>query len=142
MDGVLCDYYTAYMDQLSETNPFPQSRIDFFRNLDPITGSIKAYNTLCKYYDVWILTRPSVKNPLCYTEKRIWVENHLGEEACEKLIICTDKSLLKGDYLIDDMPRDNVGNVLNFEGEFIHFNTEKFPNWFSVLEYLNCNEIV
>jgi 5'-nucleotidase len=134
MDGVLCDYMSDYLKYKSDLNPFPQSRVDFFRNLKPIEGSIESFKILSEHYDVWILTRPSVKNPLCYTEKRIWVENYLGEEACDKLIISPDKSLLKGDYLIDDMPIDNVGNVQNFEGEFIHFGSDQYPNWSKVLE--------
>lgn len=44
-----------------------------------------------------------------------------------------DKSLLKGDYLIDD--QGNAGQE-NFEGEWIHFKTEKFPDWKSVVDYL------
>jgi 5'(3')-deoxyribonucleotidase len=52
-------------------------------------------------YDVWILTRPSYKN-INYSEKAQWVLNHLGYDVQEKTIMCGDKSLLKGDYLIDD----------------------------------------
>ncbi|MBL4799464.1 MAG: hypothetical protein JKY50_18835 [Oleispira sp.] len=37
--------------------------------------------------DLYILTAPSVRNPSSYTEKRIWVERHLGLEAAYKLII-------------------------------------------------------
>jgi 5'(3')-deoxyribonucleotidase len=44
-----------------------------------------------------------------------------------------NKSFLKGDYLIDDM--GNAGQE-EFEGEWIHFKTEKFPNWETVVEYL------
>ena len=38
-----------------------------------------------------------------------------------------------GDYLIDDR---TVNCAAQFKGEHIHFGTEKFPNWKSVLEYL------
>lgn len=44
-----------------------------------------------------------------------------------------DKSLLKGDYLIDD--GDNA-NQNKFEGELIKFGSDKFPNWQVVLDYL------
>ena len=51
------------------------------------------------------------------------------------LILSNDKSLFRGKALIDD--RTKYG-VTEFEGEHIHFKTERFPNWESVLEYLEC----
>ena len=136
MDGVLCDFMKDYNKLISKDNPYPQSRINFFKNLEPYSDAVASYRELEEHFDVWILTRPSVLNPLCYMEKRMWVEDHLGIETCHKLIISSDKSLLRGDYLIDDMPRDNIGNVLNFQGEHIHFGTESAPNWEAVLNYL------
>jgi hypothetical protein len=41
--------------------------------------------------------------------------------------------LVKGDFLIDDY--DKNGQT-EFEGEFIKFKTELFPNWESVVKYL------
>ena len=53
----------------------------------------------------------------------------------ERLIISPNKSLLKGDYLIDD---NYTGRFQNeFEGEFIHFGTSEYPDWKSVRKYLN-----
>jgi len=40
---------------------------------------------------------------------------------------------MRGKYLIDDR---EANGVLDFEGELIHFGTEKFPDWSSVLIYL------
>ena len=131
MDNVLCDYKKQYIKYIIEdpTIAYPQSQHGFFTNLEEIDGAIESYRILENYYDVWILTRPSWKNPLCYTEKRLWVENHLSLDHCEKLIICCDKSLLKGDYLIDDLKH-------NFEGESILFGSEEYPNWDSVIKKL------
>ena len=53
------------------------------------------------------------------------------------MIISNDKSLFSGKALIDD--RVKYG-VTKFKGEHIHFGSDKFPNWESVLKYLNCNE--
>ena len=47
--------------------------------------------------------------------------------------MCGDKSLLKGDYLIDDM---NTDKQSEFEGEWIEFGSNKFPNWKTVVDYL------
>ncbi len=129
MDGVLCNYHEAHAKQKTESNPYPQSRYGFFRNLKPIENAIPAFIELNNYFDVYILTCPSVHNPLCYTEKREWVETYLGIEACKKLILSPNKALLKGDYLIDDIVHEG------FEGEHLHFGTE-FKNWNSILMYL------
>lgn len=131
MDGVLCDYKGHFIKMVQENPkiPYPQSQYGFYVALPEIEGAIEAYKKLEEKYDVWILTRPSYKNPLCYSEKRVWVEQHLSKEHCKKLIICYEKSLLRGSYLIDD-------NKYNFEGECILFGSDEFPNWSSVLKKL------
>lgn len=131
MDNTLCDY-SGQFEKMRKLRPeilYPQSQYGFFANLEPLSGAIEAYKTLEEYYEVYILTAPSYKNPLCYTEKRVWVEKHLGLETTPNLIICQRKELLKGDYLIDD-------HLYNFEGELIHFGTAKFPDWERVLQHL------
>ncbi len=133
MDGVLCDFYKPFLQEQSQSNPFPHSRRGFFIELDPLDDAIESFKELEKYYDVWILTRPSPSNTHCYTEKADWVEQYLGHDVLHKTIMCCDKALLKGDFLVDDMVEHGQ---LNFEGEHIHFNTEKFPNWKVVTEYL------
>lgn len=95
MDDVLCDFKTAYEKALLE-NPlinFPQSQYGFFTNLNPIDGAIETAKALeaSGRYQPYILTAPSLKNPLCYTEKRVWVEKWLGFSYVEKLIICSEK---------------------------------------------------
>jgi hypothetical protein len=42
--------------------------------------------------------------------------------------------LLIGDYLIDDR---RFNGASEFKGEWIHFGSDSFPKWRSVLEYLN-----
>ena len=127
MDNTLCDFRTAYLKALvnNPTQKYPQSEYLFFLNLKPIPNAIEAYNWLKERFIVKILTRPSVRNPLCYTEKRAWVEKYLGLDECENLILCCDKTLLKGDYLIDDCDQEGL-----FEPEWEHvkFGTEEFKN--------------
>lgn len=138
MDDVLCDFTGTFYKYI-ERNPgiqYPQSQYGFFANLAPIEGAIDAVNALIKSetYDPYILTAPSIHNPLCYTEKRVWVENAFGLEFVNKLIISPNKSLLKGAYLIDD---NNKGKGQDgFEGELLHFGSEDFPDWKAVREYL------
>lgn len=135
MDGVLVDFATPFLKGKAEnpTQPYPHSQYGFFLKLKPMKDAIESFKELEKYYDVWILTRPSVQNVLCYTEKAIWVRDHLGLETQRKTIMCCDKSLVKGDYLIDDT---TCYGQTEFEGEFIHFGTEKFPDWKKIVDYL------
>lgn len=135
LDDTLADFETSFRYKLTR-NPaikFPQSQLKFFENLDPISGAIEAYHELKKQYHVKILTAPSVHNPLCYMEKRLWVEKHLGFDECENLIIAKDKTLLRGAYLIDDWPQR--GLVVP-EWEHLMFGSPQFPNWSSILKYL------
>ena len=138
MDDTLCDFTWSHSFHTMK-NPevkYPQSQWGFFSSLYPLEGAIEAVNALLdsKEYSPHILTAPSIKNPLCYTEKRVWVGNHLGMEMVDRLIISSHKNLLKGDYLIDD----NISGKGQdkFEGELLHFG-ETFPDWRSIREYLN-----
>ena len=54
----------------------------------------------------------------------------------KRLILCHQKQLLMGDYLIDDR---RFNGASEFKGEWIHFGSESFPNWESVLKYFNIN---
>jgi len=95
MDDVLCDYTGAYQKAL-ENNPkiqFPQSQYDFYRKLKPLKNALTSVQYLNEKsnFEVYILTAPSVNNPLCYTEKRLWVEDHLGFEMVNRLIISPNK---------------------------------------------------
>ena len=57
-----------------------------------------------------------------------------GDPAYKRLILTHNKQLNIGDYLIDDRTKNGAGE---FTGEHIHFGTEKFPDWKSVLDYLS-----
>lgn len=83
-DDVLCDFKSAYEKVILE-NPsikFPQSQYGFFRNLKPVKNSVKSvlYLHAQKNFEVYFLTAPSIRNPLCYTEKRMWIEDYFGLE--------------------------------------------------------------
>ena len=137
MDDVLCEYTKAYHQAIQE-NPkiqFPQSQYGFFRNLEPMKDAISAVNFLRQQstFDLYILTAPSVKNPLCYTEKRLWVEDHLGFDMVERLIISPNKGLSIGDYLIDDH-KSGRGQE-NFKGKLLQFGTPDFENWQKIITY-------
>ncbi len=134
MDGVLCNYAKRYLETISEKNTVPQSQYGFFTSLEEIPGAVEAINLIAEEYDTWILTRPSTKNPLCYTEKRVWVEQHLGMKWVERLIICPEKSLLNGDILIDDF------SWSKFDGIQYLFGSKSYPDWDSILQVLKIKK--
>ena len=80
-----------------------------------------------------ILSTPPWDNTSAWSDKHQWVKKHLGVSAHKRLILSHHKNLNRGDYLIDDRTANGAGE---FQGEHIHFGTEKFPDWKSVLEYL------
>lgn len=138
MDGVLCDFDGAMArgKKRFPELPFPQSRKGFYENLVPLPGALEAMEELLKSsnYMPYILTAPSIHNPLSYTEKRIWTEKHLGFKWAKRLIISPNKSLLRGDILIDDhiSGRGQEG----FDGRLIHFGSADYPGWEAVLDDL------
>jgi len=133
MDDTICDFTNPFKSGEFKLK-YPQSKVGFFLDLKPLEGSIEGIKELMTKYDVWILTRPSIKNIHCYTEKAEWIKNNFGESMLEKLIICPNKSLVKGEYLIDD---DNRHGQTEFEGEHIHFGKDQnFMNWSDVIKYL------
>ena len=144
MDGVMCQLKSKEGLSLKDTykkamqdNPgitFPPPIPGFFENLDPIPGAIDAVNQLRSWADVFILTAPPVKSPLCYTEKRLWIEKHFDLDFCEKLIITAHKELVMGDILIDDYTHGKGQD--KFEGRLIHFGSEQYPDWDVVLREL------
>ena len=129
LDGVLADYDHAKQRTTEEE----RTQKGFFENLPPINGAVDAFKKLSEKYETYFLSTAPWTNIHAPSEKRIWVEKHLGEFAFKKLILTHNKGLLKGDYLIDDRL---LNGVEEFEGEHIHFGSEKFKTWKDVLDYL------
>lgn len=140
MDNVLVDFNNLLEAQnlkgKDEIDSFVDNTEGIFLNLEPMKGAINAFNFLSKYFDTYILTTAPWKNESAWTDKRKWVEKYLPEYGTKKLIITHNKGLNKGDYIIDDRTAKGVDN---FEGEHIHFLTDRFPDWDSVVNYL-CNK--
>jgi len=140
MDDVLCQYKEAHSEKLKQypNMPYPQSQLGFFYNLQPISGAVESVKELIHStkFDPYILTAPSIHNPGCYTEKRLWIERYFGLNFTKKLIISPNKGLLKGGALVDD--HSHGAGQENFSGELILFRSERFPNWSAVIKHLKC----
>lgn len=80
-------------------------RENFFRKLPLIQGGKEALlEMLDEGYDVKICTSPMIRNRSCVAEKYEWIREHLGEDFARRTIITKDKTLVRGDWLIDDNP--------------------------------------
>ena len=148
MDGVLADFDSKAAltpKHIKQKYGDDFHRIPgFYRDLQPMPGAVDAFNYLCERYEVYIASTPSWNNPSSWIDKRLWVQEYLGPNAYKKLILTSNKGLLKGEsedgrpnVLIDD----NVWNgVEDFTGHHYHFGTDpQFMNWDDVLKMLKTD---
>lgn len=145
MDGVLADWNAAWDKALVAMGtralgiPFSAHRIEFnlyaglsaeqrrvvdeitqspgfYRNLDLIDGAKQALIEMLRSgYDVRIVTSPWNSNPTCASDKMAWVREHLGKDWGLRLIITNDKTLVFGDWLIDDKPKVKGSRIPSWE---------------------------
>ena len=135
LDGVICDF-DKRAKELEAQGVKGQSLFKHpsaYKDLEPIEGAIDAWHALQDKYETYILSTPPWSNPDAWAEKRMWVQQYLGDSAKKKLILCHNKGLVIGDYLIDDRIANGVAD---FKGEHIHFADPKFPGWRDVLIHL------
>jgi len=77
----------------------------FYSLLLPIPGSIEGVKRIVQAgYKVFICTNFMSNNERSKEEKRLWVMRFLGRELAEKIIFAKDKTIVRGDLLIDDKP--------------------------------------
>jgi 5'-nucleotidase len=138
MDGVLVDFesglarvpagvqlqYEGHHDQIPGV----------FGLMDPMPGALEAYRELCRLFDTFILSTAPWENPSAWTDKLLWTKKHLGDLCTKRLILTHRKDLNRGHILVDDRP--HRGHADEFQGEVVHFGSEEFPDWETVLPYL------
>ncbi len=133
MDDVLADYEQGFIDRWVERHPdkpyvpiekrasftfkgdYPKELhplVDEIRCvpefnylLKPITGGLEAITKMQDLgHAVFICTSPFLPYQNCVLDKYRWTEKHLGADWLERLIITRDKTMIRGDILIDDNP--------------------------------------
>ena len=93
-------------------------REGFFASLEPIDGAVAAMHDLLTLgFDVRICTAPKKVYTFCVPEKMAWIEKHLGREFALRTIITRDKTLVRGNILIDDKPE--ISGIAKPEWEHI-----------------------
>lgn len=77
----------------------------FFATLQPIEGAVKAMNEMLEEgLDVRICTAPMLSNTTCASDKFWWVDAFNGDGWARRTAIVKDKTLMRGDVLVDDKP--------------------------------------
>lgn len=77
----------------------------FFCELKPIAGAVEALHEMKELgHSVYLCTSSYFNYSQCVSCKYQWVAAHLGQRWQSKVIISADKTLVKGDFLIDDRP--------------------------------------
>lgn len=133
MDGVVVDWGKAYSEELdalgdmAKNLPRHESQKTFNMHeglteqeqqlvndvmdtisyywMDEIPGAVDALHSMLDYgHDVMLCTSPWLSNRKCIEDKMYWVTRHLGTEWEDRVIITKDKTMVYGDWLIDDKP--------------------------------------
>lgn len=77
----------------------------FFADLPPVPGAIDGMRALQEAgHEVFICTAPLTSYQHCVGEKFAWVEEHLGSDWVKKIVLTKDKTVVRGDVLVDDKP--------------------------------------
>ena len=130
----------------------PEAKEDIFVMLDtpglfnkmlvPPKGAIEVTELLSQYYDIYPLS--ACTYPRNYVEKIEYVEKYFPHIQIKNFIACLNKSLVKGDYMIDDYHE----NLRYFDGNRILMNkshnlfvdnlpenVNRVNNWEDILMY-------
>lgn len=103
------------LDRQTELRAFLDAE-DFFEDLALMPGAQQVLKSLSTRFEIFIATQAmSVPNSL--GPKYRWLQRHFSFIPLTHYVFCGDKSILRADYLIDDLPR----NLLRFKGQGILF---------------------
>lgn len=90
---------------------------DFFVNLPVMPHAQRVLERLQERYEVYIATA-AMEIPTSFTAKFEWLKKHFPFIRPSHIVFCGDKGILRGDFLIDDNPRQ----LRRFHGEGILYN--------------------
>lgn len=121
----------------------------FFLDLPLIHGAKEGLLRLLELgHDVRICTSPVTKNDYCLYEKYHWIKQNLPEFT-KRLIVTKDKTLIRGDVLVDDKPK--ITGVMSPRWKHILFDQpynrrvsgprmswDKFEEFLALLERLQA----
>lgn len=113
----------------------------FYRDLEVVEFSVEVLEELSQYYELFIATDPF--GPYSMRDKYEWLLENFPMIKKENFIFTGNKSIIKGEYIIDDA----VHHIEHFEGEKLLFNApynvneDRFTrvnNWKEIGEYFRA----
>ncbi|MGA2561750.1 MAG: 5'-3'-deoxyribonucleotidase [Terracidiphilus sp.] len=114
---------------------------DFFEDLAVMPGSQHVLNELSDRFEIFIATQ-AMTVPNSLGPKYRWLQRHFPFIPPTHYVFCGNKSILRADYLIDDLPR----NLERFEGQGILYSAPhnlsvpgyvRVENWHEVATYFS-----
>ncbi len=90
---------------------------DFFADLPLVPDCQEVMRDLAQRFEIFIATQ-AMSVPNSFGPKYRWLQRHFPFLPPSHYVFCGDKSILKADYLIDDLPR----NLLRFEGKGVLYS--------------------
>jgi 5'(3')-deoxyribonucleotidase len=128
----------APLDRRAELRAFLDAE-DFFEDLALIAGAQEVLTDLSERYEIFIATQ-AMTVPNSLGPKYRWLQLHFPFIPPTHYVFCGNKSILRADYLIDDLPR----NLERFEGQGILYSAPhnltatgfvRVDNWQEVAAY-------
>lgn len=148
MDGVIVDFDSAFAridpDVLEQYKGRKDQIPGMFALMDPIPGAIEAVTELAGLFDTYVLSTVPWGNTSGASQKIEWIQQHFGKDKdsplYKRVILSHHKHLNRGDFLIDDRDRNGAAEFgdHNPGGVWLHFGSDAFPDWASILEFLRA----
>jgi 5'-nucleotidase len=91
---------------------------DFFEDLDVIPDSQQVLADLSTRYEIFIATQ-AMPVPNSLRPKYRWLQKHFPFIPSAHYVFCGKKSILRAEYLIDDLPK----NLLHFDGQGLLYSS-------------------
>lgn len=92
--------------------------IGFFRNLPVMKDSVEVIREMNNRYEVFIVSA-AMEFPNSLKDKLDWLLEHFSFLTWKQVVLCGDKKLIHGDYMIDD----HVRNLATFNGKKYLFSS-------------------
>ncbi len=90
----------------------------FFRDLPEMKDAREVVHELYENYEVYVVTA-ATEFKHSFTDKWEWLEEHMPFIHWERIVFCGNKSIVHGDYMIDD----KVSNLAGFNGKGLLFTS-------------------
>jgi len=112
---------------------------DFFEDLPLMPDSQRVLKDLSARFEIYIATQ-AMAVPNSLGPKYRWLQRHFSFIPPTHYVFCGNKSILRADYLIDDLPR----NLQRFEGQGLLYSAPhnltatgfvRMNNWQDVGDY-------